>query len=98
MNATEKRHTPGDWESVANGNCFTVVESGSQYGDIAIATVHYNAEDEDGDTKSNAALIAASPDLLAALEEIVRVFPLLIDEQNAALTKARQAIAKAKGQ
>jgi hypothetical protein len=53
----------------------------------------------DGDIVANARLIAAAPDLLAALEDMLN---LTLDEDDIAVSsriaKARAAIAKAKGE
>ena len=87
-------HTPGPWFSIATSN------------------IGHNAVvDADGFTicdpspmgKGNARLIAAAPDMLAALEKLSRAFDLdEYDEDRAhaeacAMREARDAIAKARG-
>lgn len=74
-------HTPGPWAH-------------TDYGSIKDANNATVAEVLPGGRTADARLIAAAPDLLAALEEVVS----LSDRDHAAWDRARAAIAKAKGE
>ena len=94
---TNTKHTPGPWE--VDG--FSVMAGvGAEYGDLAYATAgdghadpdcHLNRPD--AERLANATLIAAAPDLLAALEEIAE-----ITQHTASREIALAAIAKARGE
>ena len=67
-------HTPGPWEQFAK---LTASENHKGFDVQDVATQHWIAtvspKDQDGNEgKANARLIAAAPDLLAALVEILR--------------------------
>lgn len=90
-------HTPGPW------HCGTFRESGKAPGiDIGaennsnVGIAHHQASDRTAyETKANARLIAAAPDLLAALEPFAN---FACDVQNDCHNcRARAAIAKAFG-
>lgn len=84
---TETKHTAGPWMAKdGHGGSFDIVGSGHDW----VATVH-NGHDAD---EANAALIASAPDLLAALEAVLRVADRATDEFDA----ARAAIRKARGE
>jgi hypothetical protein len=57
-------HTPGPWAAIDNGHCWSV-ESKSHW----IASTQFCFATE---TEANARLIAAAPELLAALVELVK--------------------------
>jgi hypothetical protein len=85
----ETKHTPGPWhvESRKSFGNFYEIRSGGK-GIACIA-------DENGREEANAALIAAAPDMLEALEKISALHPvkcILVE-----VKQARDAIAKAKG-
>lgn len=65
------KHTPGPWHiewSMAQGGEAHHVCDSRDMGDLStIATVHFH-DDTEGETKANARLIAAAPELLEALE------------------------------
>lgn len=90
------KHTPGPWYSEMNVdgeiNTWAFDDPGSPRIGVAKAYKNKNAE-------ANARLIAAAPDLLAALERVLecRRFKISLDTNAAALEQARAAIAKAKG-
>lgn len=92
-------HTPGPWEYVAkltasenHRGFFVRAEKATRNGKWALADVQ--AGDENGRLgEANARLIAAAPDLLAALEAVLSVADRKTDEFDA----ARAAIAKARG-
>jgi len=85
-------HTPGPWHLRERPN-----SGGGHFVEPGIATVHGSGRIPD----ANARLIAAAPDLLAALEMAVRYLPSVqvdgIVQDTAALKTAKDAIAKAKG-
>ena len=92
-------HTPGPWEYVpkltASENhkgFFVRAEKTDRHGKWALAEVQPG--DEDGTIgEANARLIATAPDLLSALQGVLRVADRKTDEFDA----ARAAIAKAVG-
>lgn len=110
---SEAKHTPGLWELAGENRHFGywISGPGSRPGSrthicdtIGIDTVHLDRNRfEVGEvTKANATLIAASPDLLAALEDLVAKIPNDVygwdsDVPNPIFNAARAAIAKAKG-
>ena len=78
-----RKHTPSPWGAAhVYGTCYSVQCAGGQY---HIGTVR---------GKHNARLIAASPDLLEALQGVVRV----ADRATVEFDAARAAIAKATGE
>lgn len=95
------KHTPGPWINAGNGDIIAIHPT--QCGGVKdVCTVYMTESDEDD---ANARLIAAAPDLLAALEMIL---PILLDwhsdfpdsvgsKEEPAVRAARAAIAKAKG-
>ena len=76
-------HTPGPWH-YETGDDGAVIYTGFTIAKIPI---------DGSDWQSNARLIAAAPDLLAALERLAH--PMADDDD---LDYAREVIAKAKGQ
>jgi len=86
------KHTPGPWVAThANGNDFIV-----KAGDIEVVAGCgcYGSPYMRGNPDADARLIAAAPDLLAALHGVLRVADRATDEFDA----ARAAIAKATGE
>lgn len=99
MNTKKESFTPGPWVVSDDGDgAVFVVEKGSEGRTIADMNAHPMPED---DTRANAALIAAAPELLAALEDIEA---LPVDDNGdiivpaGFLDTARAAIAKAKSE
>lgn len=99
MDAT---HTPGPWAALSHGVIVGGVTRGTwpSSRQDALASVYRVDIDNQGSQLSNAQLMAAAPDLLAALQVIVA----LDDGDNAELwdfdaefSAARAAIAKATG-
>lgn len=80
------KHTPGPWYVAKTGNDQGLIISEQTGSNVAVS---YDAKD--------APLIAAAPDLLAALRDMVHFDDLPKDEQQPAVEKARAAIAKAEG-
>ena len=103
------KHTPSPWE-IGDEHPDTGmlrVLSKKDY----ICVVMPNPDDEAspeenyGQAKANAALIASAPDLLKALENALNVMAGIVtgelktlDKNSPAITKARAAIKKAKGE
>lgn len=86
------KHTPGPWKSEMGGR--QIFAPGKKH----IATAHYGGQVpvEVDESESNALLIAAAPELLAALEGILAAFEFYKEpEKIAAAEAARAAIAKA---
>lgn len=92
---SETQHTPGPWELQANGACWNLRSPDrTDHFCILIGMVHNNP----GEHEANARLIAAAPELLAALQALVDAFyPSAVFEFEAR-DNARAAIAKHKDQ
>ncbi|MFA7662865.1 MAG: hypothetical protein WCX88_03020 [Patescibacteria group bacterium] len=106
----ETKHTQGPWQVVNTDTSeYSVIAPGKiiNYGSgeeavIVMHTPQGQLPGDDGENAANAALIAAAPDLLAALETIYEnktrsTTPLEYVEWTATLKQVRAAIAKAKG-
>lgn len=99
-----KTHTPGPWKAF---NCVgprSLKNWHIQADDLKGRPVATIADIGDGDA-ANANLIAAAPDLLAALEQLVEEFESRVSlvrelspNESLALHHSYEAIAKAKGQ
>lgn len=101
------KHTPGPWE-LTRGDGYTVVAGIDQYGDRHEIATSYNTHPQEGNPveewhppqEANVRLIAAAPDMLAALKALVADIAAC---QTAALPggstcrRAESAIAKAEG-
>ncbi len=89
-------HTPGPWHA-ANANepkilhAF-VISNDDGFGIIATVNLH-RGKDAPSEGESNARLIAAAPDLLAALKAVVAI----ADRKTVEFDAARAAIAAAEG-
>jgi len=98
---TKATHTPGPW--IAHGNFIKGTDAGNAMdGYEYVAKVETEWLDSPVDRKqANADLIAAAPDLLAALQRMAQGWATVSDE-NAyvipGLAEARAAIAKATGE
>ena len=97
-------HTPAPWLRSKSGNQFQIVagsDLNSEPNEL-IATIHpisHNCEYEPCDeTKSNARLIAAAPDLLDALKALMVTEDMLRNPKCQVMQSARRAIAKAQGE
>lgn len=102
---SQKKHTPGPWSYWCGYNHMDRIEAEvtAEGGDIVIAS--YNHLIEEGE--ANAILIASAPDLLEALQAIIGACDRCEKDDNTSLideftdeieSKARAAIARAKGQ
>ncbi len=97
------KHTPGPWKYNANGEVFS--PDGTDGDDTLICVVgassgfRSHAYNRIGGkaVADHARLIAAAPDLLASLRDMVRYDDLPPAEQQPAVERARAAIAKAEG-
>lgn len=96
------KHTPGPW-SIYHSKFGPEVRTDDVNADQRIAVCHYattlraDCEDmESGEHEANARLIAAAPDLLASLKELIPLWSSGIDEPW--VKRAKEAIAKACGQ
>lgn len=95
-----KKHTPGPWKidwTDKHGGKESRIYSASNRSDLCepIAIIPHDDIVENGvpEIKANAALITAAPDLLKALQGVLRIADRKTDEFDA----ARDAIAKATG-
>lgn len=99
----KKIHTPGPWLCYAQTRGFAVESFDSNGHNPGICDVN-GADERKAEGReinyANARLIAAAPELLAALERVLECHRLKIslDTNAAALEQARAAIAKAKGE
>ena len=97
------RHTPGPWSHHRTFNGDHFISAEGRRGRIELATVYAEAEYQPKlPLEANARLIAAAPELLAALKELVErcdgpegVRP---DGSNIQTIRAHAAIAKAEGE
>lgn len=104
-------HTKGPWTPAVHTVTDTMrarMEVGSRH--VAICTDHDKSAGEellvaicgeypDGVSMADARLIAAAPDLLAALEVLVKNYPVSqLSNYKEPIEKAKAAIAKAKGE
>jgi hypothetical protein len=101
---TETKHTPGPWVLRPNPGDGIVSEHGGSDGyPHTIGTVGgyliANVCQQAAETEANARLIAAAPDLLAALKTIAESWErgFNLDEWRDAMDDAHSAIAKAEG-
>ncbi|WP_161626250.1 hypothetical protein [Sphingobium baderi] len=106
------KHTTGPWEACDQGD-YGDFDGNSRIilgDDMRIAVVQWSPGDMQAESDANACLIAAAPDLLAALVEILGPLNVCSDNKNVPddtclpidmtmgeLRKARAAIAKATG-
>ena len=104
----ETKHTPGPWKARADGAGW-YIECAPERGH-SVAYIRAESEEEDPDTtdsekEANAHLIAAAPELLAALQQIHLAMTMrpsgyssgggLSDRERMALDTVRMVIAKA---
>ena len=106
---TEPKHTPGPWERTCTAFGLLGVASVATWERIVMLTP-YKDDPKYGESYANANLIAASPDLLPALENLLASALVWADsvqydrdtswDYNAepVIVAARAAIAKAKGE
>jgi hypothetical protein len=92
------KHTPGPWTSGHHGNVALWVGPSHLAHPVALVPWDSHAEARD-EARDNARLIAAAPDLLEALKEILpwHDFHPLEQTDNRIVNLCREAISKAKG-
>lgn len=93
---TQTTHTPGPWSLRMTGWQTNPAAIYSPRRPGAVACIPARTSVPLDEQSANARLIAAAPDLLAALEELLPMWSSGIDEPW--VERARNAIAKAKGQ
>lgn len=88
------KHTPGPWTT---GRAINTVDIGKF---SFICPFGANSADQVAEIKANARLISAAPDLLAALEAIVKMISPYSGQgrMDTEISAAHAAIAKAKGE
>lgn len=101
----ETKHTQGQWASTHDASKERGVRTFSGFICFLPKPTHYHGQDERYDNEikeyeANAKLIAASPDLLEALQMMIKEFSIISDarneyEQEIAVSKAEKAIEKA---
>ena len=84
------KHTPGPWEACIHSGSFDQPFIESDHG--VIGRLHRM---EDRKHVDNAILIAAAPELLEALNELIPFASEWINDNHPAMIKAKQAIKKA---
>jgi hypothetical protein len=93
-----KKHTPGPWATLDRADdSRTHISNGAHI----VCTLGTTRTDGSPNHSPNALLIAAAPDLLSALEEMMAVFQdhEQYDEESAeVIQSARAALRKAKGE
>lgn len=96
-------HTPGPWRDEGNGDIQGIEDNGYGRGPVDVCSVYLRTAP--GRTEANTRLIAAAPDLLEALQDLVEILdmalmvgiPTLPRGADGPAVKARAAIAKATG-
>lgn len=93
------KHTPGPWEVCRDSRGCQSVRAKSGFLAFTPSIQHYNDPtryiDETEEAKANAHLIAAAPDMLEALKDVIQI--VRVDEWPRLSGKCRAAIAKAEG-
>ena len=90
-------HTPGPWEIEEHYHFGYRWISGPEHSQLAQVVWCMEDEDRSPECEANAYLIAAAPDLLEALQNLLKVHKGEGGTQHHAGYIARAAIAKAKG-
>lgn len=90
-------HTPGPWRVDKRGEVSVQGPDSFMVADCEILSIRPNAPTGER-CRANARLIAAAPDMLAALRDIVLFCEEHIPRTSRAITRARSAISKAEGQ
>ncbi len=88
-------HTPGPWRaSECMSTCnVNILETGKRDG-VVIGILNRSTAVEN---RANARLIAAAPELLEALKELLSYEDVIHHSANKAILKAKQVLAKAEG-
>lgn len=109
----DAKHTPGPWEMGEAGSWEDGLRTATEYfvrrpgDDVAIASDIIDPANDDTPSEANARLIAAAPELLAALKELAALMPVCGNDHDisvrvfqvptGSVRKALAAIAKAEG-
>lgn len=92
------KHTPGPWEIKRHyDSCYKNI-SAQKHTELARVVWCMEDEDRSPECEANAYLIAAAPDLLEALQNLLKVHEGEGGTEHHAGDMARAAIAKAKGE
>lgn len=92
MNASATKHTPGPWKVFYTTNGQTIIGIGEAAGAEGITDPQFGLWRSGKEREANARLIAAAPDMLAALKAILAHKP---DNADAIWEQVEEAIAKA---
>jgi sugar (pentulose or hexulose) kinase len=87
------QHTPAPW--MIDGDISTAIDISN--GSARIAMIDEQSEIEESELIANAHLIAAAPDLLQALKDLLQATPETYDNRHERIA-AQDAIDKAEGQ
>lgn len=94
----EFKGTPGPWEVEDNGHFYDINAGRGTVGNVCSSASWYDNDMHRGPVAiANAQLIAAAPELLEALQNMVEAYQHEASIDNPALLSARAAIAKALG-
>lgn len=93
MSNTKSKHTPGPWTI---GDFLQTGNMDIRSPDKEVCLLRYRKSKTNDEVYANAALIAAAPDLLSALEEFIACGPNA-GHNSELIGMVKQAIAKAKG-
>jgi len=96
------KHTPGTWAATTRQGSWDWLVYSADNPNIEVCQMFHDGTEENETGEANAMLVAAAPDLLAALETIISNIGmgglyLEGDAEECGLNKARAAIAKASG-
>lgn len=100
----ETKHTPGPWTVTADGAGWHIECAPERVHSVAYIRAEIGEEDpdtSDDEKEANASLIAAAPELLAALQEVTMMLDSLFNvrvnepDPDSISGRARAAIAKA---
>lgn len=93
---TQSKHTPGPWAVAVAGRSESPHSRVIGAKGLPVAGV-WSSDNTDAGRLANARLIAAAPDMLGALDELLAAAELHERPSDAALEAAQQAIRKATG-
>ena len=92
-------HTPGPWSLNPHDHCLISGQRGAGHSNIAnTIVIPAHGVERYAIAEANAHLIAAAPDLLASVQELITGAPADDSAASAVYARARAAIAKAKGE
>jgi hypothetical protein len=94
---SESKHTPGPWFFGHVGTAALWI--GPHYNKTPVAHVDHDMEYARDNSRANARLIAAAPDMYEALSDLIRLIENVAPDYSGciAVANARAAIAKAEG-